>query len=96
MSDTPRAAGARYRTYVVIWGLLILGTALTVISASLSLGRLAILAVLAIAATKSTLVLLYFMHLRWEERLLLKLIVPIVVVILAIFIGLTFTDVVGR
>lgn len=96
MSDTTRERGATYRLYAIVWGLLLLGTAITVTAASLELGRLAILVVLAVASAKSTLVLLYFMHLRWEERLLLKLIVPIVVVVLAIFIGLTFTDVARR
>ena len=52
--------------------------------------------VLAIAARKSTLVLLYFMHLSTEKRLLLKLLVPIAICILAIFIGLTYTDILYR
>jgi hypothetical protein len=36
------------------------------------------------------------MHLREERRLLLKLVVPIAVATLAIFIGLTYTDVLHR
>ena len=52
--------------------------------------------VLAIAGTKSVLVLLYFMHLRYEKRLLVKILMPIVVVTLAVFIGLTYTDILYR
>jgi len=85
-----------YARYVYIWVALIVLTAITVTTASLNFGRAGILVVLAIAAIKSTLVLLYFMHLSSEKRLLLKLLVPIAICTLAIFIGLTFTDVMYR
>jgi cytochrome c oxidase subunit 4 len=85
-----------YRRYVSIWVALIVLTAITVTTASLNFGRAGILVVLAIAAIKSTLVLLYFMHLSSEKRLLLKLLVPIAICTLAIFIGLTYTDVLYR
>ena len=52
--------------------------------------------VLAIAATKSILVLLGFMHLWWEDKLVIKLLIPIVLVTLTIFIGLTYTDILYR
>ena len=51
---------------------------------------------LGIAAIKSTLVALYFMHLRWEKRLLIRLMLPITLATLAIFIGLTYTDILRR
>jgi cytochrome c oxidase subunit 4 len=85
-----------YGTYFKVWAALACLTALTVTSASLNLGKIAILVVLAIAGTKAVLVLLYFMHLRYERRLLVKLLVPIVVATLAIFIGLTYTDILYR
>jgi cytochrome c oxidase subunit 4 len=71
-------------------------TAITVTTAELNVGRAGIIVVLAIAAVKSTLVLLWFMHLRSESRLLLKLLVPIAIATLAIFIGLTYTDILTR
>jgi len=52
--------------------------------------------VLAIAAIKSSLVLSYFMHLRYETGLLFKLMIPIVLAALTVFIGLTFTDIAFR
>ncbi len=85
-----------YARYIYIWVALLVLTAITVTTASLNFGRIGILVVLAIAAVKSTLVLLYFMHLSSEKRLLLKLLVPIAICTLAIFIGLTYTDVLYR
>jgi cytochrome c oxidase subunit 4 len=82
--------------YILVWAALIALTAVTVATAGANLGRAAIVVVLAIAAGKSALVLLYFMHLREERRLLLKLVVPIAVATLAIFIGLTYTDILHR
>lgn len=85
-----------YARYVYIWiGLLVL-TAITVTTADLNVGRIAIVVVLAVAAVKSVLVLLSFMHLGTEKRLLLKIVVPITIAVLAIFIGLTYTDVLNR
>jgi len=85
-----------YKNYIYVWVALLALTALTVTMADLNLGRVSILVVIAIAAVKSTLVLLFFMHLLTEKRLLLKLLVPIAVCTLAIFIGLTYVDVLNR
>jgi cytochrome c oxidase subunit 4 len=82
--------------YIGIWAALVVLTIVTVTTAGLGIGRIGIVIVLAIAATKSTLVLLWFMHLADEKRLLLKLLVPIAICVLAIFIGLTYTDVLTR
>ena len=82
--------------YIGIWAALIVLTIITVTTAGLNVGRIGIIIVLAIATVKSTLVLLWFMHLANEKRLLLKLLVPIAICVLAIFIGLTYTDVLYR
>ena len=86
----------KYRTYVWVWiGLMIL-TGMTVSMAGMNIGCLSIVIVLAIAAMKSGLVLGYFMHLKYETGLLFKLMIPIVLATLTIFIGLTFTDIAFR
>jgi cytochrome c oxidase subunit 4 len=85
-----------YPRYILVWVGLVVLTAITVTTASLNFGRVGILVVLAIAAIKSTLVLLYFMNLLFEKRLLLKILVPIAIGVLTIFIGLTYTDVLFR
>lgn len=87
---------AHQRRYIGIWLGLVALTILTVTTASLNVGRIGIVIVLAIAAIKSTMVLLWFMHLSTEKRLLLKLLVPIAIGVLAIFIGLTYSDVLTR
>jgi cytochrome c oxidase subunit IV len=87
---------AGIKIYLLIWGILIFLTAVTVTFAKLNIGQFAILVCLAIAAVKSTLVLLYFMHLRYEQKTVIKILMPIVIVLLAIFIGLTYSDVISR
>jgi len=85
-----------YARYVWVWVGLVVLTAITVSTATLNFGRTGILIVLAIAAIKSTLVILYFMGLLFEKRLMLKVLLPIAIVVLTIFIGLTYTDVLYR
>jgi cytochrome c oxidase subunit IV len=87
---------AQLRNYVFVWIALVVLTATTVLSASLRLGAITIVVCLAIAASKSILVLLYFMHLRHEKTVLLKILIPIVIAVLAIFIGLTYSDIMTR
>ena len=84
-----------YRTFILIWiGLLSL-TLITVAVSRIDLGALNIWVALSIASIKSSLVIFVFMHLRQETKLF-KICLTIMLVILAIFIGLTFTDVLYR
>jgi cytochrome c oxidase subunit 4 len=93
--DSKAAPATSYGTYALVWlGLLVL-TALTVTAASLSWGGKSIFVALVIAATKSVLVLAYFMHLRHEGRIF-RVLLLITVFALTVFIGLTFTDVAFR
>jgi cytochrome c oxidase subunit IV len=55
--------------YLGVFGALVLGTILTVWVAYLDLGFFNTAVALAIACTKATLVVLYFMHVRWASRL---------------------------
>jgi cytochrome c oxidase subunit IV len=79
------------RTYYTIFATLMVLTALTVWVATFDLGRLNVVAALTIAVVKATLVLLYFMHLRYSPRLT-WLIVSVAFIWLAILIGLTLSD----
>jgi cytochrome c oxidase subunit 4 len=81
--------------YVLTWVALLALTALTVTAAVVSWGGKSIFVALAVAATKSVLVLTYFMHLRHEARIF-RLLFPITVLALTVFIVLTFTDVLFR
>lgn len=85
------------RTYVGVWVALVILTGVTVSVAGMNLGRLSILVALIIATLKAGLVLNYFMHLKYEERLLFfRLIISGTLVLLILFIGLTFFDVAFR
>jgi cytochrome c oxidase subunit 4 len=55
--------------YYMVFGALIVGTILTVAAAMVDLGPLNNVVMLAIAGTKATLVILFFMHVRWSSRL---------------------------
>lgn len=55
--------------YYAIFGALIVGTVLTVGAAKVDMGPLNNVVMLAIACTKATLVILFFMHVRWSSRL---------------------------
>lgn len=85
----------RYRTFVIIWALLGTLTALTVVASRIDLGAANVWVALLIAATKSALVIFFFMNLRQESRLF-KVGLLAMLSILAIFIGLTFVDVLYR
>lgn len=57
------------RTYVGIFIALLVLTAVTIAVAYVDLGPLNVVVMLLIAATKATLVVLWFMHVRFEGRL---------------------------
>jgi cytochrome c oxidase subunit 4 len=88
---------ARYRTYVLVWVGLVILTGLTyTIAVGFHPGGWAIVVALAIAGTKSGLVLGYFMHLRSERLLIFKIIIPLVIAVFLVFILLTFSDLLFR
>jgi cytochrome c oxidase subunit 4 len=89
----------KYRTYIVVWISLIILTAMTYMAATSTALRFtgwAVLISLAIAGTKSGLVLNYFMHLKSERLLIFKVIIPLVISVFLVFIILTFADVAFR
>jgi len=88
-------AAVPYRTFVIVWALLLVLTAITVAVSRIHLGTLNIWVALGIASLKSALVIFFFMHLKYE-RLLFKLLLLLALVTLATFIGLTFFDVLYR
>jgi cytochrome c oxidase subunit 4 len=79
-------------TYILIWIALLILTAVTITAASLHFGNFTVLAAIAIATIKGTLVLLYFMHLKYEDRIF-KLMLFLALFTLAVIMVLTFVDV---
>lgn len=82
-------------TYLMVWLALLALTALTITAASLHFGRWSVLAAIIIATIKGTLVLMYFMHLRYEDRVF-KIMLLLALFTLAVIMGLTFVDVLLR
>ncbi len=77
--------------YPAVWGALALLTVVTWALSRAPLGRFHLLVALAIAASKATLVLLFFMHL-WEQRGAVRLVLGSALVFVALLIGLTVAD----
>ena len=81
-----------YGTHIMVWLALLILTGLTVTISGVNLRSFAIVAAIFVAAFKTTLVLNYFMHLKYEDALF-KNMVFVAVFTLAIIIGLTFLDI---
>jgi len=83
------------RIYYGIFGALMVLTVVTVAVAFVNLGRFNFPVAIAIAITKATLVILFFMHVKYSSQLT-KLIVGMAFFFLSIMFGLTLTDYLSR
>lgn len=84
-----------YRAYIYVYVALVALTGLTLLSAALDFGKSSTIVSLAIATTKAGLVLLYFMHLKYEIALF-KWTFLAAVVTLGIFLIGAYSDVISR
>ena len=82
-------------TYYAIFGALMILTAVTVGAAFVNLGSLNFPVAISIAISKATLVMLFFMHMKYSSRLT-KMVVGMAFFFLAIMFGLTLTDYMSR
>ncbi len=93
MNANPEIAHRKtYQRYIRVWLGLILLTGITASVAGVDLGLWNVLIALAIAGTKSGLVMNYFMHLGSEKMTIFRVIIPLVVAVFVVFIILTFSD----
>lgn len=83
------------RIYVFVFLALLLGTFLTVLASRYDLGEWNLVIALAIAVSKTMLVVLYFMHVRYSEKLIWVVVGGGFAWIL-ILLGLTFSDYFSR
>jgi caa(3)-type oxidase subunit IV len=86
----------RYGTYIAVWIGIVLLTGLTFASSRMSAEGGHAVASLFIAGIQSGLALIYFMHLGSEKDRIFKVIIPLVLAVMLVFIGLTFSDVAFR
>lgn len=83
------------KVYLAIFGALMLGTALTVAASYGNFGSFNAVVALAIACTKATLVVLFFMHIRYSSKLM-KLTVAAGFFTFLVLITMTLTDYISR
>jgi cytochrome c oxidase subunit 4 len=83
------------KIYFGVFGALMVFTAVTVYVARLDLGRLNAIVALSVAVVKATLVVLYFMHVRYSSRLT-QVIVLSGVFWLLILLAFTMSDYLTR
>jgi len=83
------------KIYYVIWAALMLGTAITVFAATVELGVFNIVVALVIATIKGTLVVLFFMHLRYSTKLTMVTVIASIFWLFILF-SLTMTDYITR
>lgn len=81
----------KYQTYLIILGLLLILTGISVAVTQIDLGNLAVTMALVLASVKSSLVLIYFMHLKFDSRIY-SIMVLLVLLVFLIVIIITFLD----
>jgi len=80
------------KTLIIIWAALLIFTGVTIAVARIHLGFGNVIAALTFATTKASLVILFFMDLRHEEKII-RNIIFVTLFVLVIFIGLAYFDV---
>ncbi len=81
-----------FRKYILVWMALLVLTGVTIYCSTLRLGRMNVWLALFVASFKGSLVLWFFMHLK-DEKPMIRYMLIMTVILMAIFIGLTFFDV---
>ena len=85
-----------YKTLLMVLGVLIGLTVITIFASTIALGALNVWVALIIASVKATFVLLFFMHLKYEHNNVFAITFVVTVFCVAILIGFLFWDVAFR
>jgi len=80
------------KLYIGIWITLLIGTLLTVLVAEVPLGPFNAVVALSIATIKATLVVLFFMHVKYTHEKLTSVVVISAIFWLAILLALSMAD----
>ena len=80
-----------FRVLAAVWGALLLLTVVTVSAAGVDLGNLNLGIAMLIATVKATLVVLYFMHLRYD-RPILAIVFITALLFVALFVSIVLLD----
>lgn len=91
MSNNSHSHIVKYKTYFFVLLALLLFTSLSVLITEIELGKLAMIGALILATLKSSLVLWYFMHLKYESKFLRTMVGLVLFIFVAVVI-VTFLD----
>lgn len=91
MSNNSPSHIVRYKTYFYVLLGLLTFTTLSVLITQIQLGKLAIVGALIFASLKASLVLWFFMHLKYENRILRTMVGLVLFIFVAVLI-VTFFD----
>ena len=80
------------KLYIGIWIALLIGTVLTVVVAKIPLGPFNAVVALSIATIKATLVVLFFMHVKYTHEKLTRVVIISALCWLAILLALSMAD----
>jgi len=80
-----------YGTFIAVWAVLMALTCVTVTASMFWPGRAGTAVAMAVTPVKASLVLLFFMHLKWEPTAF-KVMFLTAVSLMALFMGLSFVD----
>jgi cytochrome c oxidase subunit IV len=80
------------KTLIIVWAALVVLTGVTITVARIHLGFGNVIAALTLATIKASLVILFFMDLRHEEKIIRNILL-VTLFVLVIFIGLAYFDV---
>jgi len=94
-SNSNKEHNLSYGVYISVWVGLVGLTAITVALAGLNLAGLAVVAALAIAIIKSTMVAGYFMHVKSDNKVF-KIFIGVCLAVFLIVVILTFFDLTNR
>lgn len=92
LKPPPETHIIQYRIFATVWVSLLILTALTIFVAGLELGNFSTFAAMAIATFKASLVLFFFMHLRYEPPVF-KIMALVTILTLTVIVLMTFTDI---
>jgi cytochrome c oxidase subunit IV len=81
--------------YLAVWGALVVLTAITVFVAHFDFGSMNTVIAMLVATIKASLVAMFFMHLRWDNKLNLVILLGSMMLV-AIFFYPTLTDLTSR
>ncbi len=95
MSETAHSHAVPLRVYILVFGALMILTGATVGAAYIDLGALNVLVALTIAVCKGTLVVLFFMHVYYSDKLV-KVVAAAGFLWMIIFLVLTLADFLTR